>query len=317
MGLHWDVVWASLLLWQCFLSSAGLVILYNFALKSNKTILNDQCTTTDQEKKHSDHPKVIPALWTCWKLVAGGSKEAFHLVYRAFETLADPEARKRYDNLNQRAHIQSSSKKQKRKKEKVPAKPPAAESPKQQASSFATSSASHGTASRPPREKNNLKKPTDGRQILYTKLLSKLYAILKGLSREVRNDVITKEFTQKQRVLLETWIVKQRDKESELTSSVASLEACPDPKQEVASPALTEEVSGAAGSSCCMALTLSGACKDSAGRKRKRAEIRGICRVTRHNGETEGYKASVGIDLLSISSRSCDLPRALECFGLS
>ena len=27
----------------------------------------------------------------------GGSKEAFHLVYKALETLADPEARKQYD----------------------------------------------------------------------------------------------------------------------------------------------------------------------------------------------------------------------------
>ena len=28
----------------------------------------------------------------------GGSKEAFHLVYKALETLADPEARQKYDN---------------------------------------------------------------------------------------------------------------------------------------------------------------------------------------------------------------------------
>ena len=28
----------------------------------------------------------------------GGSKEAFHLVYQALETLADPEARKKYDH---------------------------------------------------------------------------------------------------------------------------------------------------------------------------------------------------------------------------
>ena len=28
----------------------------------------------------------------------GGSKEAFHLVYQALETLADPEARRKYDN---------------------------------------------------------------------------------------------------------------------------------------------------------------------------------------------------------------------------
>lgn len=29
----------------------------------------------------------------------GGSKEAFHLVYQALETLADPEARKKYDHI--------------------------------------------------------------------------------------------------------------------------------------------------------------------------------------------------------------------------
>ncbi|CAK9029479.1 unnamed protein product [Durusdinium trenchii] len=118
----------------------------------------------------------------------GGSKEAFHLVYQAFENLADPEARKRYDT--QRATSASSKQKAKPKKSAQPEKRAAPPKPEH------TSQASGTKQSETPR-------------MFSHKLLTRLYELLKRLPREVRNDIIQKEFTQKQRMLFEKWIVNQ------------------------------------------------------------------------------------------------------------
>ena len=128
---------------------------------------------------------------TVWSpALAGGCKEAFHSVYQAFEALADPEARRRYDETSEGQTSDTSSgwrKKGKTKKRhdgQKPQKPPAG-------------------------PKKGIHSPK--------KLLSKLYDLLKGLSRELRNEVISKDFSQKQRVLLEAWIVQQREAEAPVT----------------------------------------------------------------------------------------------------
>ena len=58
----------------------------------------------------------------------GGSKEEFHLVYQALETLADPDARKRYD---QSFGAKADLRKPKREKKSAAASVPKRKSPKQ------------------------------------------------------------------------------------------------------------------------------------------------------------------------------------------
>ena len=139
----------------------------------------------------------------------GGSKEAFHLVYQAFETLADPAARNRYD---------------------------LASKPKAEARGSRPKSATSGSSFDIPKQAGPTSKPhvpkdsradvpKDGRSdvtkawsCLLKKqnlLLSRLHARLKQLPRDVRHDVIEKDFSQKQRVILEQWMVEKSSKSSE------------------------------------------------------------------------------------------------------
>ena len=108
----------------------------------------------------------------------GGSKESFHLVYQAFETLADPRARKAHDQGLQ---------------QQVRAKPKAG-----------------------PKARRPCKRAAgDGVQEGQAKILLKLYDLLKRLPRDARNNVIESSFSQRQRVLLERWIVDLREEQEE------------------------------------------------------------------------------------------------------
>ncbi|CAK9032449.1 Chaperone protein DnaJ [Durusdinium trenchii] len=129
----------------------------------------------------------------------GGSKDAFHLVYQAFETLADSEARRRYDQRLDH---------EKRRRTSRPGAgargcgPASASRPGRAAAKrHAAERAAPGTKSK------GAKKEVE----ISNKLLSKLYELLKLIPRGVRNDVLAKDFSQKQRVLLEKWIVLQRE----------------------------------------------------------------------------------------------------------
>ena len=132
----------------------------------------------------------------------GGSKEAFHLVYQALETLADPEARRKYDNglaASKPAAVQhppqsGTGRKKKTSKKRahpnaMPQKPP--KSRKKQTAD--------GTSTEPT--------APETQQSKQTKLLIKIRDLLKQLPRDVRNEVITKQFSQKQRLILEKWMV--------------------------------------------------------------------------------------------------------------
>ena len=125
----------------------------------------------------------------------GGSKEAFHLVYEALETLADPEARKKYD------HGQATAK----------------SGPRQKPTKKECHSASRKACHKPPNsnksrfDKGNAgTEPDTGHTPLskQTKLLMKIRDLLKQLPRDLRNEVFTTEFSQKQRLLLEKWMVE-------------------------------------------------------------------------------------------------------------
>ncbi|CAK9101325.1 DnaJ protein homolog 2 [Durusdinium trenchii] len=222
----------------------------------------------------------------------GGSKEAFHLVYQAFENLADPEARKRYDT--QRATSASSKQKAKPKKSAQPEKRAAPPKPEH------TSQASGTKQSETPR-------------MFSHKLLTRLYELLKRLPREVRNDIIQKEFTQKQRMLFEKWIVNQREAETKreteqaasmmLSSSSAAKQEAPTCHTGLEPPAQEQTI--AANSST---LSLIPAQPRSWKKRKQKVEVRGVCKCTRGSG----YTAQVGLDSLCILSRECDLPTAIE-----
>ena len=144
----------------------------------------------------------------------GGSKEEFHLVYQALETLADPAARQKYDHSlattkTGPAQHAPYPKSRKRKRQDKPAGPASSckagtktrnKTPGKKSTSFAgkaPSKPSRATATATPAEP----------QSPQTKLLSKIRDLLKRLPREARNDVITNQLSQKQRVLLEKFMV--------------------------------------------------------------------------------------------------------------
>ena len=157
----------------------------------------------------------------------GGSKEEFHLVYQALETLGDPAARQKYDHslattkTGRAPHASHAPypKEQKRKREGKHAQPAtrckAKTKTKPQKTPGKTSTTFAGKApSEPPRATATSAAP----QSKQTKLLMKIRDLLKRLPREVRNDVITNQLSQKQRVLLEKFMVDNAD-----TSSAAQV----------------------------------------------------------------------------------------------
>ena len=145
----------------------------------------------------------------------GGSKEEFHLVYQALETLGDPAARHKYDHSlaagSKKTEAAPHPKSRKRKREekhaqqatsckaKTETKP---QTSRQTSTTFAGKAPS---SSKPPRAAATAM-PAEP-QSLQTKLLMKIRDLLKGLPRDVRNDVITNQLSQKQRVLLEKFMV--------------------------------------------------------------------------------------------------------------
>ena len=155
----------------------------------------------------------------------GGSKEEFHLVYQALETLGDPAARQKYDHslaaskTGPAPHASHAShapypKEKKRKREEKPAhagtsckaKPQA----KQKLPGKKSTTSPRKAPSEPPRATATPAEP----QSKQTKLLMKIRDLLQRLPREVRNDVITNQFSQKQRVILERFMVDNADTSS-------------------------------------------------------------------------------------------------------
>ena len=157
----------------------------------------------------------------------GGSKEEFHLVYQALETLGDPAARQKYDHslatskTGPAPHASHAPhpKEKKRKREgehaqpatsckaKTKTKPP--KTPGKKSTTFA------GKApSKPPRATTTATATSAEPQSKQTQLLMKIRDLLKQLPRDARNDVITNQFSQKQRVILERFMVDNADTSS-------------------------------------------------------------------------------------------------------
>eukprot|EP00438_Fugacium_kawagutii_P025260 Skav228644 [mRNA] locus=scaffold1659:30216:31898:- [translate_table: standard] len=124
----------------------------------------------------------------------GGSKEAFHLVYEALEALADPAARQSYDRGLVRCTVRATASARRHPKPRREAKPKAKSATKQKPEVPRTPK-----VPKPSPETQ----PSEGTY----PFLSKIRDLLKCLPREMRNDVITRHFSQKQRLILEKWMV--------------------------------------------------------------------------------------------------------------
>ena len=138
----------------------------------------------------------------------GGSKEAFHLVYQALETLADPEARKKYDHI---LSIRKSRNMQQQRPGDVRGKKTTARkhchpTPKQARSK---KRAPNPKCKSRPRANTGSEPSPQAPQSRQAKLLIKIRDLLKQLPRDVRNDAISNEFSQKQRLILEKWMVDE------------------------------------------------------------------------------------------------------------
>ena len=148
----------------------------------------------------------------------GGSKEEFHLVYQALETLGDPAARQKYDHslatskTGPAPHASHAPhpREKKRKREGEHAQPATSckAKAKTKPQTFGKKSTTFAgkAPSKPPRATTATATPAEP-QTQQTKLLMKIRDLLKQLPRDARNDVITNQFSQKQRVILERFMV--------------------------------------------------------------------------------------------------------------
>ena len=135
----------------------------------------------------------------------GGSKEAFHLVYEALETLADPEARKKYDHslaARKSGKIAKPGGPGLKRKRSHPSPKEGPQKPKPPKWGK-KSKADDGRAGSEPAGPARPQVPESKE----TKLLIKIRDLLKSLPRDVRSDVFTMQFSQKQRLILEKWMV--------------------------------------------------------------------------------------------------------------
>ena len=228
----------------------------------------------------------------------GGSKEAFHLVYEALETLADPEARRKYDraaaNSSSAENPEENGKKKKtwRKRghaapKQAPPKPEPPASSKQARSAKADGchAGTEPQAAQSPQSKQ-------------TELLIRIRDLLKQLPRDARNDVIGNQFSQKQRLILEKWMVDmstEGGKERPLAVGTESL-------------ATSAQSPGTAQDGHCNALALPAASASFGDNKSRR------CRMKNRKKEANVKKARGTSGYLREDSWDPDAYRAGICF---
>ena len=208
----------------------------------------------------------------------GGSKEQFHAVYQALEILSDQEARKRYDFRLKSGGPQVPAK---RKAESTSAT--CATRPSKPARSN-TRESGYGESKPLPRE--------------LQKILSQIHELLKEFDRNVRQEIIVREFSQQQRLLLEQWIVDHAEQRNPDFSA-------PDKQtkvQEASSRLVLREPGGSQVRRKSKTLR----------KTEKKYHMRGIYPCSKPGK----YMASVSFHGLEIQSGGMDLPTALEYFVL-
>ena len=226
----------------------------------------------------------------------GGSKEQFHLVYQALETLADPKARKTYDSRRATGFVPPTSTCTtgvRHERTKAPGK---AQAKKDTPRSRQTSH---------PPKMGQTGGPSDSSE-LQTKILIKIHRLLKDLPRDLRSFVLSHEFSQQQRLILEKWMVE--------TSPSAAAKLGPKQLTSVEFESNEDEGSKDKGHEPCQALAFPQSAKfnQSAAssrqrRKRGAVSVMGYIRKIRRR-----YRACICFDAIEIYTGGSDLPTALE-----
>eukprot|EP00438_Fugacium_kawagutii_P002617 Skav201668 [mRNA] locus=scaffold641:318108:320303:+ [translate_table: standard] len=250
---------------------------------------------------------------------SGGSKEAFHQVYEALETLADPVARQSYDRGQGAlkpgtADLRAPRRRPKatgRSKEPETKKAPTTHQPR-----------APGTPGRPGTPGPKPSGPSaETQQSKETKLLTKIRDLLKCLPRDMRNDVITKHFSQKQRLILEKWMADASSSEPKVPHVLSDAGNVTDKRPvqpdgakertvQLALPARSETRRGQLGQ------------RWAAGKRRVRQKnltepnkkprrVRGMGTVCKQNSGS--YRACIWMNaVLHMYAKNCDLQTALE-----
>ena len=249
----------------------------------------------------------------------GGSKEEFHMVYQALETLTDPKTRKKYDHSLTTGRFPTHRETAKGR----PKTPRPAERPKKA-----------GLKRPKVGEKSNA---SDMFQMKQTKLLMQIRDLLKKMPRDLRNDAIRKDFTQSQRLILEKWmvdsgaqtsleakvepVVPESERTMPLDIATPAVEQTTDPgkcqqdRKGTISTALALSSTSVSLASPHMPRKKSARIKKKIGNRKNMhgyAKKMGVCGFLRYEGA--GYKAEIEFDAVHIEmwTKRCDLPTALE-----
>ena len=233
----------------------------------------------------------------------GGSKEEFHLVYQALETLSDPVTRKKHDESLSKGYKQGSASKVQ--------KP--ARRHRQTSSCQAKGDRKPGRAGKKSQGSGKTGPVAQSKQ---TKLLIKIHDLLKQLPRNTRNDVITKQFSQKQRVLLEKWMVDHLEPSTSEAQALPIASSVPTASTlSLYSPTLKGKdmkhiMDGPCEDKTSLALAPS---KKGFGKMRKgcKSKVRSCGFVQKYKG-CRSYVAGISFDSMVIRTGSCDLHTALE-----
>ena len=274
------------------------------ALRVNQTATLDEIKLAFKKRALQVHPD------------KGGSKEAFHLVYEALETLADPEARKKYDQglALKSGQTQTSDGPVKKTSTKDGRASRKDAGSKQRPPKSGKKSRDQGHAGKPPAPQSQ-----------ETKLLIKIRDLLRQLPRDTRNDVITQQFSQKQRLILENWMV---DASSGPPSQTETLPV----KSVVQTPAASCPMSGQrrkelqdVGDESSAAVRAKGRVHEMSATKRptnhkirdkkesKKRPKNACGTLNRSNsGRGQSYGARIRFDCVELFARQTDFPTALE-----
>ena len=221
----------------------------------------------------------------------GGTTEAFHRVYQAFETLVARQRREHHD-----AWLASLKEPASRNRE------PSFAEKRQKGQARKQKKDTAKTRANTPQ----MPKPRPSSR----SRLSKIHRLLGRLSRETRRQVICQHFSQKQRLLLEKWMSLMpgpaRDETIDRDSPVDPCAALPQEAILNSESRPSEERSVVR-----LALADLPARSHMKPKARGRSKVRGLCARKYPSGVT-GYMACIGIDGVVVSSRKCDLPTALD-----
>eukprot|EP00435_Cladocopium_sp_Y103_P016280 s2976_g4.t1 len=273
-----------------------------------------------------------------WK--EGGSKEAFHLVYQALQTLTDPAARKEHDksladdaatSMADPGLVQSEPKPKKKTGGKGSKGCPSATAMKPNtAYTFKTTSGQAGRTKKTAGGERGASKFPQSKQ---GQLLLKIHRLLKGLPRDVRKDMIQKEFSQKQRLILEKWMAdtfSARDRPFEAAPMLCEAQGPPEQQARTAESSYALALPGGGTTSRAddsnasittrcppPGASKSMKCIKNKSQPRRRDPIRTLCGCVRKNrslGQGGSYRARIRFDAIYIEmfSAKCDLPTALE-----